>query len=103
MLSRQQSTPPLFPYTTLFRSYVTGAPDPTARRSANVDLPLRAPPSSTTRLTGRGSRAPARRRAPTLAHRRRDRKSTRLNSSHITISYADFSLQKQKNQDTQQS
>src|SRR5437773_12165924 len=30
------------------------------------------------------------------AHRRRDRKSTRLNSSHITISYAVFCLKKKK-------
>src|SRR3970282_2708066 len=29
--------------------------------------------------------------------RRRDRKSTRLNSSHITISYAVFCLKKKKN------
>src|SRR3712207_9588276 len=32
-----------------------------------------------------------------LHHRRRDRKSTRLNSSHANISYAVFCLKKKKN------
>src|SRR5690242_21455239 len=32
-----------------------------------------------------------------LAHRLRDRKSTRLNSSHMSISYAVFCLKKKKN------
>src|SRR6266540_7228890 len=43
-------------------------------------------------------------RAPIRHRRRRDRKSTRLNSSHITISYAVFCLKKKKkkkNQNTQ--
>src|SRR6266540_4145876 len=55
----------LFPYTTLFRS---------RRRS--------------------GRAAPARARWPPRPSSRRDRKSTRLNSSHITISYAVFCLKK---------
>src|SRR2546426_7066205 len=33
---------------------------------------------------------------------RRDRKSTRLNSSHLVISYAVFCLKKKKNSSTQQ-
>src|SRR5438067_3391836 len=40
---------------------------------------------------GRLSHSPRRRR------RRRDRKSTRLNSSHVSISYAVFCLKKKKN------
>src|SRR5256885_10512606 len=47
---------------------------------------------------GRGARARARRGRG--AHRRpgrRDRKSTRLNSSHLVISYAVFCLKKKKN------
>src|SRR2546430_9487113 len=59
----------LFPYTTLFRS------DPAAR--APADLRARRPHSSHTGL-----------------RRRRDRKSTRLNSSHSQISYAVFCLKK---------
>src|SRR6266571_2497708 len=59
----------LFPYTTLFRSL---------------------------RRRCRRSRPP--RRGPFPIHRRRDRKSTRLNSSHMSISYAVFCLKK-KNED----
>src|SRR5437763_3700106 len=61
--------PPLFPYTTLFRS---------AARPA----PARGPSSSSPR--------PPRSRARVA----RDRKSTRLNSSHRCISYAVFCLKK---------
>src|SRR5437667_2933902 len=58
----------LFPYTTLFRS----------RRLSS---------SPAGRSPRRGSRC---------ERGRRDRKSTRLNSSHITISYAVFCLKKKK-------
>src|SRR5437868_12415572 len=69
-------TPPpprstLFPYTTLFRSRGDGG-----RGRANPALAARP-----------GRRLP--RRAV-----RRDRKSTRLNSSHVSISYAVFCLKK---------
>src|SRR2546422_1968884 len=63
----------LFPYTTLFRSRARSAPS-TSRS--------RAPRRS-------GSRARSRRPGPS-----RDRKSTRLNSSHGYISYAVFCLKK---------
>src|SRR5260221_10149625 len=64
----------LFPYTTLFRS---GNPEPASRdnsllRQDQPRDPLDVPPPTT--------------------HRRRDRKSTRLNSSHTVISYAVFCL-----------
>src|SRR2546426_7284817 len=67
----------LFPYTTLFRSIVA-AHGSAARRhqSAHGD---------------RGGRHVASRRPA-----RRDRKSTRLNSSHLVISYAVFCLKKKK-------
>src|SRR5256885_13219128 len=66
----------LFPYTTLFRSS-------TARRtSAAIDASSRSALSTTQRF---GS-------AP-------DRKSTRLNSSHLVISYAVFCLKKKKKTD----
>src|SRR2546429_2272355 len=65
----------LFPYTTLFRSYVSSKP--------------RAPATSMVRriLTAR-----------IISRRclRTDRKSTRLNSSHGYISYAVFCLKKKK-------
>src|SRR5437773_8727736 len=85
MLRRPPSST-LFPYTTLFRSHV-------GRR--------RGP-----RLGACGPR-PARRRVRRAVHHHgghlgraadvgADRKSTRLNSSHITISYAVFCLKKKK-------
>src|SRR5215471_8289126 len=57
----------LFPYTTLFRSRPAPAPAPTRCRNARCPAPVR------------------------------DRKSTRLNSSHVEISYAVFCLKKKKN------
>src|SRR3989454_4632842 len=76
----------LFPYTTLFRSGVrihvrddgagfdpAGVPDPTL-------------PQNLEREVGRGLL---------------DRKSTRLNSSHLVISYAVFCLKKKKKKNTQ--
>src|SRR5690349_24262067 len=84
----------LFPYTTLFRSPLP----PLVRRVGHCT---------------RGQCAAAcRRRTPRsrcggvvaagiddeLAGQRRDRKSTRLNSSHVEISYAVFCLKKKKKQ-----
>src|SRR5205807_8717636 len=74
----------LFPYTTLFRSCfsrsrpgtTTSTPAPSHRRVHPASSPSR----------------PRRRRT----QRRRDRKSTRLNSSHLVISYAVFCLKKKK-------
>src|SRR5438874_6935280 len=69
----------LFPYTTLFRSDRVGSRR--WLRSARPRLPLyRA-------LPGGG---------PESAIPGRDRKSTRLNSSHVEISYAVFCLKKKK-------
>src|SRR5204862_2532202 len=81
------STPPsstLFPYTTLFRSLrAPGARRPTRRESA----PAR----------GRRRRSRSLRRLlRTLRGARRDRKSTRLNSSHVESSYAVFCLKKKR-------
>src|SRR4051812_49576461 len=74
----------LFPYTTLFRSVharrqgQVDARDDPERRREGVDAPAAAATQQ------------ARRR------RRQDRKSTRLNSSHMSISYAVFCLKKKK-------
>src|SRR6266498_5954475 len=71
-------------------------------------LMIRRPPRSTlfpytTLFRSRGRRTCARRprrcrsaRPSPRARRRRDRKSTRLNSSHVRISYAVFCLKKKK-------
>src|SRR3712207_7223579 len=81
----------LFPYTTLFRSGLTARP----RRR-----PLR-PPLGERQAAGGLAAAGLRdsRRDPQACRRRggvRDRKSTRLNSSHANISYAVFCLKKKK-------
>src|SRR5256885_3023774 len=75
----------LFPYTTLFRScfcpegILSGAPDAKKERSHRIGVVL---------FGGRDG----------TVHRMRteDRKSTRLNSSHLVISYAVFCLKKKK-------
>src|SRR5256885_5151987 len=67
----------LFPYTTLFRSRPLHAASATRARRLAREAPAL-----------RGRRRP-RRLAP-------DRKSTRLNSSHLVISYAVFCLKKKK-------
>src|SRR2546429_4248488 len=73
----------LFPYTTLFRSrHAAGAEGVPGR--ARDDR------AAAVRGLGRGRRAGA---------RVRDRKSTRLNSSHGYISYAVFCLKKKKKRD----
>src|SRR2546426_8318682 len=75
LMIRRPPRSTLFPYTTLFRS---GPPRWAARRRSHVC---------------RSSRATARR---PLIDTPVDRKSTRLNSSHLVISYAVFCLKKKK-------
>src|SRR3989442_11765227 len=77
----------LFPYTTLFRSLhvgaVTGYNEPiAARRKCYIGRPFQ--------LTD------AEQRESVVAATSQDRKSTRLNSSHVRISYAVFCLKKKK-------
>src|SRR5256885_5598641 len=99
---RRPPRSPLFPYRTLFRSpqqvdavrqesFVIDAGDEFRQREALAPPPLRErfgirltgdhPAHEVERLFGRGDR-------PEF----RDRKSTRLNSSHLVISYAVFCL-----------
>src|SRR2546426_7620956 len=78
LMIRRPPRSTLFPYTTLFRS------------------------GSSTRPCMRSSRAsrPRNKQATQKEEKRmatRDRKSTRLNSSHLVISYAVFCLKKKKN------
>src|SRR5689334_24623548 len=83
----------LFPYTTLFRSFrLDGRDDP---EHGSRDARGRGPPHALSRVLG-GQRDVRVRR---LGERRdlRDRKSTRLNSSHSSISYAVFCLKKKNN------
>src|SRR3712207_7978114 len=82
----------LFPYTTLFRS-CEGVRDEHAghRLPAGGGRPA-APPLRVVERRGAGLRRGV---GPTDV-RGRDRKSTRLNSSHANISYAVFCLKKKK-------
>src|SRR5437899_4281023 len=77
----------LFPYTTLFRSHpvLSGTQAAPLERRAHRDRAARA-------ARGRPDGARGRRASPAG----RDRKSTRLNSSHLGISYAVFCLKKKK-------
>src|SRR2546426_1370717 len=69
----------LFPYTTLFRSHVwSRLHQAVLERVARVEIDV-------TRF-----------QRELAALRHRDRKSTRLNSSHLVISYAVFCLKKKK-------
>src|SRR2546430_10223118 len=72
LMIRRPPRSTLFPYTTLFRSYVSDGVRGHYGRSGGIELP------------------------ETLAHEvlEKDRKSTRLNSSHSQISYAVFCLKK---------
>src|SRR5690349_22150046 len=88
---RRPPRPPLFPYTTLFRSVaVVAEPGQQLRRpyralevhgdEPGYEEPVQSP---------RGIRVRD-------VEDDRDRKSTRLNSSHVEISYAVFCLKKKK-------
>src|SRR5256885_8470605 len=93
----------LFPYTTLFRSVHVGVVlDPAAPRVADVVEEIRGervPPGAEALLVAGAAHAPGAKadvvdardlEARVLEAAVRDRKSTRLNSSHLVISYAVF-------------
>src|SRR5699024_12548460 len=87
---RPRST--LFPYTTLFRS-----PAARLRRAARVTAGRTAPERGTRRCAPpphRPGPPAAAQHPPDRTAWRTDRKSTRLNSSHVSISYAVFCLKK---------
>src|SRR5688500_19654469 len=82
---------PLFPYTTLFRSDQGeggGRPHATPERAEPVRHPS----------LGLGSRLPLEQVSAAEPHP--DRKSTRLNSSHLVISYDVFCLKKKKDRNS---
>src|SRR2546427_4602240 len=82
----------LFPYTTLFRSHldVRRAPGDADRRAQRPQI------GAAGRAGGEVQRDPRDVERTQLAVEERDRKSTRLNSSHSQISYAVFCLKKKK-------
>src|SRR5690606_41179347 len=90
---------PLFPYTTLFRSE-RYAKDHWLGAFHGLPRPLRAMGEALGRRAGRGRSLFLQRVANFTARgalpNPEDRKSTRLNSSHVKISYAVFCLKKKK-------
>src|SRR5690606_42039115 len=93
LTGRGAARSPLFPYTTRFRSSQT-------RMAPGVRLPQVANGIAVT-VTGRAGAGAV---LPSVAYRAdgggtatADRKSTRLNSSHVKISYAVFCLKKKTN------
>src|SRR2546422_7711724 len=79
----------LFPYTTLFRSL-------SLPFSSLVIVPTIVSPPERPEVAGHEEHAEVFGVTPCRASHRRDRKSTRLNSSHGYISYAVFCLKKKK-------
>src|SRR5699024_12523272 len=89
-LRRRPPRPTLFPYTTLFRSPPKGS----SATLSTCETTLRCSTS-----IGANPHSPDRRQSPRsgaseTSHLPIDRKSTRLNSSHVSISYAVFCLKK---------
>src|SRR5256885_9945065 len=76
----------LFPYTTLFRS----------RQRGDKERTIAADREERPRASGINERAAGDLDLAYKLPRARDRKSTRLNSSHLVISYAVFCLKKKK-------
>src|SRR5437870_8654445 len=93
----------LFPYTTLFRSTIcSGDPPPVSTSTSCTRSASGCGRSSRTRATITSPRpSPTRSTPSTTRPRSSDRKSTRLNSSHVAISYAVFCLKKKKKIETE--
>src|SRR3712207_8289205 len=88
----------LFPYTTLFRSFkpaIAVAEDP-AELSTLYDAVRTVLGDAVRRSRGLAAADLKGEKKSHLAVHGRDRKSTRLNSSHANISYAVFCLKKKK-------
>src|SRR5256885_11590210 len=80
LMIRRPPRSTLFPYTTLFRSQASTSTSGTSALLASSSDSWVIDSGATSHMSGK-----------------RDRKSTRLNSSHLVISYAVFCLKKKKN------
>src|SRR5690606_40380156 len=90
LLMRRPPTSTLFPYTTLFRSQLHHCQPPGDHGQGGAD------PRQKGALVGQGESVVGI-FSDVSARTEADRKSTRLNSSHVKISYAVFCLKKKKN------
>src|SRR3712207_8890787 len=91
LMIRRPPRSPLFPYATLFRSDHARV-DPPARGLRGLRAPL-----ASRGMLGIGTLARVAGEISRDVRAARDRKSTRLNSSHANISYAVFCLKKKNN------
>src|SRR5207249_11542554 len=87
LMIRRPPRSTLFPYTTLFRSPSTSSSATRANCRSNSAALQFGPARSTYWISTTTSAG---------GHPAEDRKSTRLNSSHVSISYAVFCLKKKK-------
>src|SRR5690349_23069320 len=101
-MKRRPPRSTLFPYTTLFRSH--GRVSHQGRITLVTDVPAFLPASRVvgvlcglTRRKPAGSPVETRTTPMSGKTSNKDRKSTRLNSSHVEISYAVFCLKKKMN------
>src|SRR3712207_8758736 len=100
LMIRRPPRSTLFPYTTLFRSALVWREAATVVGCTDAALPpCRVIKERRATFAQTPDQIALRPRQRT---RFRDRKSTRLNSSHANISYAVFCLKKKKNNDTSQ-
>src|SRR3712207_7058218 len=91
----------LFPYTTLFRSVQRRAHQAAAGRGVQAGVVAVRLPVPDVGEADEARDAPELDGGDLVTHlRRRDRESTRLNSSHAHISYAGFCLKKKKRRRT---
>src|SRR3989442_9681649 len=90
LMIRRPPRSTLFPYTTLFRSRNGGI------RNALADFLTRYHEHRPRARPERSGESPDQRAFPDARRAGEDRKSTRLNSSHVRISYAVFCLKKKK-------
>src|SRR5439155_12953622 len=98
LITRPPPRSTLFPYTTLFRSHQQTArqPDESGLRQIRVFAQRYGEPAQRHRGAEQHEHLGDLPEPAVIGAKRRDRKSTRLNSSHVAISYAVFCLKKKK-------
>src|SRR5205814_3797108 len=100
LLMRPPPRSTLFPYTTLFRSTLGRGWRPAPKLSSVNEFVV---PAAVARSSGSVATVTGdSNTAASSVDSKRDRKSTRLNSSHLGISYAVFCLKKKKQKNSHQ-
>src|SRR5690348_17765727 len=97
---RPPPRPTLFPYTTLFRSALQAEGDERREFLRAIDAVKKRTQRARKHASADEAVPDHRAENVRLAEEREDRKSTRLNSSHPSISYAVFCLKKKKKKKT---